>query len=102
LAQIAQRHLLLLGVLVELLVPVVEHLVGRLIGGGDAQRVGDGYDADNRRRGGRSLGDGRNFRRRRQLHLNLLLRRGAWFIDRGDRFGHRFGRRGRLGGSGTA
>ena len=51
LAQIAQRHLLLLGVLIQLLAAGVQFLVGRLIGGRDPQHVGHRQDADDGGRG---------------------------------------------------
>ena len=69
LAQIAQRGLFLLGVLVQLLAAGVQFLVGRLIGGGDPQHVGNRQDADDGGRGGLAFGNRRDFRRRRKLDL---------------------------------
>ena len=55
----------------------VQFLVGRLVGGGDPQHVGHRQNSDDGGRGRRSLRNRRNFRRRRQLDLERLLRQPA-------------------------
>ena len=74
LAKIAQRGLLLLGILVQLLPACAQFLVNRLIGGGAAHHVGHRNDAHDRGRREVALRDLRHHGGRRQHQLQLLRR----------------------------